>query len=1047
MATVTPAKTVGAFKDDQGETHRGGTSAAPADVSLESLADTVFEAERRAAEGTPLRRPSATYRLQLHGGFNLSDADRVVDYLAGLGVSDLYLAPYLAARKGSTHGYDVIDHGRINPEVGDEVTHDRLLAHLKEKGMGRVLDVVPNHMGSGPTNPYMLDVLENGPQARWGAFFDIDWSPVKESLEGRILLPILEDLYGKVLERNLLVLERDGGTFWVSYHDRRLPLRPRSYATVLDRRSDVFGERFEDDDEDVLEYLSIRDAARRLPACRFCKPDESGMIRREKEVIKRRLARLCERSARLREFLDENVASFRGEEGRPHTFDGLHELLEDQVYRLAYWRVAAEEINYRRFFDVTDLAGIRVEDPEVFEYAHRLIFRWVREGGVTGLRIDHPDGLADPLGYFRRLQERLFLLACRERVEAEDRGDDWPRVGVLIRRRYRALLAVEPTGPLARRFPIFAEKILSSGERLPPDWPIDGTVGYEYLNALNGLFVNPDASAAVDTVYREFTRDPDPFAEVLHDSKVYVERYLLASEQNNLVSQLNRVAASGRRTRDFTLNDLRRVLIEVVACFRVYRTYIRPGEEVAPRDREYIEQAVARARRRLPTVDRSVIDFARDVLLLDTPPDLTDDDRGLWGRFVIRFQQTTGPVQAKGLEDTTFYRQFPLVSLNEVGGDPPRWATSPSAFHALNILRLNEWPGGLSATATHDTKRGEDSRIRINVISELADEWKTRLARWSRWNARKKVVVGEAECPDAREEYLLYQTLLGAWPFGGPESAVPAGFVERVQGYMVKAACEAKRNTTWTEPDPTYKETLARFVADVLGGPDAPPFLDDFLPFQRRVARVGVVHSLAQALLKMASPGAADVYQGCELWDFNMVDPDNRRDVDFDARSQILDRIKADLASTGSRAGVARALFAAPEDGAIKLFLTWTVLNHRRANPDVYLGGSYRPVEVSGEHRDRVVAFQRSHQGRHVIAAAPRLVAGLMGDEATRAPVGPDVWGDTELIAPDSAPTRWRNLLTDQVIEVRNGDRRSILIGELFSDLPLALLVVESAEG
>jgi (1->4)-alpha-D-glucan 1-alpha-D-glucosylmutase len=1045
MATVTPATSDDALNREEGRRPRHVPI--PVDESLEALADEVFDAERRSVEGEPLRRPSATYRLQLHEGFRLSDADRVVDYLAELGVSDLYLSPYLAARRGSTHGYDVIDHGRINPEVGNEIAHDRLLAHLKAAGLGRVLDIVPNHMGSAPTNPYMLDVLENGPQARWAAFFDIDWSPVRESLEGRILLPILEDLYGKVLERGLLVLERDGGSFWVRYHDRRLPLRPRSYATVLDRRRDVFRARFEDDDDDVIEYLSIRDAALRLPACRFCKQEEVELIRREKEVIKRRLARLCEQSPRLRRFLDENVASFQGVVGQPHSFDSLHDLLEDQVYRLAYWRVAAEEINYRRFFDVNDLAGIRVEDPEVFEYAHRLIFRWVREGGVTGLRIDHPDGLADPLGYFRRLQERLFLLACRSRVEAEGRGDDWPRVGVLIRRRYRALVAVEPTGPLARRFPIVAEKILSTGERLAADWPIDGTVGYEYLNALNGLFVSPDAGSALDAVYREFTGDPDPFAEVLHESKVYVERNLLASEINTLVSVLSRVAAGGRQSRDFTLNDLRRVLIEVVACFRVYRTYIRPGEHVPPRDREFIEQAVARARRRLPTVDRSVFDFVRDVLLLNAPPDLTEDDRTSWERFVVRFQQTTGPVQAKGLEDTTFYRQVPLVSLNEVGGDPSRWATSPSAFHALNVQRLNDWPGGLSATATHDTKRGEDARVRIDLISELADEWKTRLARWSRWNARKKTVVNEAECPDAREEYLFYQTLLGSWPFEGSDSTPPAGFVERVQGYMVKAACEAKRSTTWTDPDPSYKDALSKYVADVLAGPDASPFLDDFLTFQRRVARVGVVHSLSQVLLKMASPGAADVYQGCEFWDLSMVDPDNRRPVDFPARAAALARIKADLAAGRPRAEVARALFSAPEDGAVKLYVVWIALNHRRANQDLYLRGSYRPVDVSGEHRERVVALQRGFQGRNVIAAAPRLVAGLTGDDATRAPVGPDVWGDTELLLPDSAPTRWRNLLTDQVVEARDGDgRRSLPVGTLFSVLPLALLVEEAPE-
>ncbi len=1044
MATVSSITTGNSLKD--GEPRRFSEAEG---LALEAIAEAVFEAEASAAATAPLRRPSATYRLQLHRAFNFDDAAQVVDYLADLGISDAYLSPYLAARPGSTHGYDVIDHGRINREIGDEQAHEQFLARLKERGLGRVLDIVPNHMGFAPDNPFLLDVLENGPQARWAGFFDIDWSPEKDSLEGRVLLPILEDLYGAVLESGLLSLEREGGRFWIRYHDRLLPLRPRSYAQVLDLRAGAFGAQFDDSDDDTLEYLSIRDAAARLPSCRFCKPEEVEQVRREKEVIKRRLERLCGRSPELRRFLDENVASFRGRPGEPHTFDRLHELLEDQVYRLAYWRVAAEEINYRRFFDVTELAGIRVEDELVFEHVHRLLFRWVREGGVTSLRIDHPDGLADPLDYFQRLQERLFLIACRDRLEAAGRDDtDWPRLALLIRSRYRREIAADPASPLRRRFPIVVEKILSTGEKLPANWPIDGTVGYEFLNALNGLFVDPMTSESIEPIYREFTGDREPFAEVLHDSKIYVERALLSSEINALSRLLGRVAESGRRSRDFTLNDLRRVVIEVIACFRVYRTYLQPGEEVSARDREYIEQAVARARRRLPTVDRLVFDFVRDILQMNAPADLTTEQRAHWIRFVVRFQQTTGPVQAKGLEDTTFYRQVTLVSLNEVGNDPSRFGNTPAAFHALNALRLSEWPGGLSTTATHDTKRGEDGRIRINVISELADEWKTRLARWSRWNARKKTTVNETECPDPREEYLLYQTLIGSWPFEGSDDSAPADFIERVQGFVVKAACEAKRNTTWTDPDPTYKETLSRFVAEILQGPDALPFLNDFLSFQRRVARVGVVHSLAQTVLKLASPGASDLYQGCELWDLNMVDPDNRRPVDFAARSSLLNQISSILSSGRPRVALARALYDAPASGAIKLYVISTILNHRRANPDLYLSGTYRPVEPTGEHKDRVVAFWRSHQGQNALAVVPRLVVPLMGDDATNAPIGLDVWGQTELLLPDSAPTRWRNLLTDRFVEANvRDDRRTLRLADVFADVPLGLLVDEPEPG
>ncbi|MGE5755096.1 MAG: malto-oligosyltrehalose synthase, partial [Planctomycetaceae bacterium] len=846
MAIVSPPKTGDA---------QAGTPPEAARTPAEQVADALFEAEARALAEAPLRRPAATYRLQVHGGFRLDDVARVVDYLDALGVTDCYLSPYLDARPGSTHGYDVFDHGRINPEIGDQAAHDQLVAKLCERGMGRVLDVVPNHMGVGGANRFWIDVLETGPQAESARFFDIDWSPVKDELEGRVLLPILEDLYGKVLEAGLLSVERDGGSFWVRYRDHRLPMEPRSYHRVLDRHADDFRARFDPDDDDVLEYLSILDAIRLLPSRRARDPNQIVRVRREKEVIKRRIQRLCAESPRLREFLDENVASLQGREGELASFDDLHRLLEDQVYRLAYWRVASEEINYRRFFDVTELAGLRTEDSQVFDLIHSLIFRWVREGGVTGLRIDHPDGLADPLGYFRRLQERLFLQACLQRLAAEGDADDWPAVVEPLRVRYRAELTDHPDSPLARRFPIVAEKILSRGETLPADWPIDGTVGYEFLNALNGLFVDSNGSEAIDKIYREFTGDQEPFDEVLNKSKLLIEDQLLASELNTLTRQLNRVAELDRRSRDFTLADLFRAVREVIACFRIYRTYVQPGQLVSPHNRDAIEQSVARARPRRPSINDLVYDFVQDVLLLELPERLSSEERAVGERFVVRFQQTTGPVQAKGLEDTAFYRQVPLVSLNEVGGDPGRFGVSPGVFHALNDHRLGQWPGGLSTTATHDTKRGEDARIRIDVLSELTDEWKTSLTRWSYRNARKKGERRGAAVPDAHEEYLLYQALIGAWPFGGPDDAPPPGFVERIQNYLVKAAREAKRNTSWTDPDSTYTDLLRQFVADILEGGDAQPFLKNFLPFQRRVARVGVVHSLAQTLLKIASPG------------------------------------------------------------------------------------------------------------------------------------------------------------------------------------------------
>ena len=1000
------------------------------------LADRLFDAERQALADHPPRRPVSTYRMQLHKGFPLAQARAVVPYLHDLGVVDAYLSPFLDARPGSTHGYDVFDHSRINPEVGDDAEHARFAAALAERGMGRVLDIVPNHMGIKGPNRYWLDVLELGPYSPYASFFDIDWHPVKDELEGRVLLPILEDHYGRVLEDGKLAVEREGGRFFLHYHDVKLPLAPRSYGAILGLAATELTGRFDPGDAPALELRSIQAAAEALPSRHSDRPEDVEQRLRERSVLPRRLARLCDESPAMCALVDRAVETLRGQPGDPASFDTLNDLLEAQVYRLAYWRVAAQEINYRRFFDINDLAGLRVEDPSVYATVHAKIFEWLADGGVSALRIDHPDGLADPSEYFRRLQESAFLIRCRARFDAEGADPaDWPETESALREKYRVESA-QSGSPLARPLSVVAEKILSRGEDLPEDWPIDGTVGYEYLNALNGLFIDPSAAEAIDALYAEFTGDREPFPEVLYRSKLLIAHASLASEINTLSRQLNRVSEHDRRSRDFTLNDLRLAIRQVVACFPVYRTYLTPGEPISARDQGVIEQAVARARKRTPAIDYSLFDFLRSALMMEPVEGMSAEGERLREVFVRRFQQATGPIQAKGLEDTAFYRQVPLVSRNEVGADAARFGNSPGVFHALNAQRLSRWPGGLSTTATHDTKRGEDARIRIDALSEMPDEWRTRLARWSRINARSKSEAKGMIAPSALEEYLYYQALIGAWPWNDSEET-PPGFVERITGYMLKAIREAKVNTSWNDPDPSYCEAVSRFVEATLAGPDSSAFLRDFLPFQRRISRVGMVHSLSQALVKVASPGVPDVYQGCELWDFSLVDPDNRRPVDYEGRARSLARIDA----AGSRSELARDLFAAPEDGAIKQYVLATALRHRREHPDLYAQGTYRPLEADGAHKGRVVAFGRHREGRSVIAAGARLVAPLMGDEARAAPVG-EVWEDTRLILPEGAiPTRWRDLLTDRTIEI--GDEHVASLAEVFAVLPVALLVAE----
>ena len=1001
-----------------------------------AVADALFQS---IVSEPPPRRPASTYRVQMHAGFTFNDLTAAVDYLNTLGISDVYLSPFLKAKPGSTHGYDVFDHGRINPEIGDEASHQHLIETLQAAGMGRLLDVVPNHMGINGPNPFWLDVLECGAISPSARFFDIDWYPVKAELENRVLLPILEDQYGKVLESGKLRLERVGGSLYIHYYDTRLPLAPRSYALVLGHRLPELQSRFAPDDPRLQEYISIWSVAHRLPGRFSHDPEDIDQTLREKEVIKRRLERLCREAPEICEFLDETLRDFAGNPDDPGSYDPMHELLEAQVYRLAYWRTAADEINYRRFFDINDLAGLRTEDPSVFDESHRLILRWVGEGGVTGLRIDHPDGLADPLGYFQRLQERVLLQEALRRHLASGSQVNWRPIRDALTRLHRERLDADPS--YARRYPIVVEKILSRGETLPAEWPVDGTVGYEYLNTINGLFIDPSASESIDATYAEFTGDRRPFADILYESKRTILTVALASELNVLARQLNRVSENDRRSRDFTLYELRRALREVIASFQVYRTYIRPGDPVSQRDVNYVDQAIARARHRDPSLDASVFAFVRESLLLEHPPASSEKAKRLREAFVVRFQQITGPAQAKGLEDTAFYRHYPLASRNEVGADPSRFGISPATFHAANAERLKDWPGTLGPTATHDTKRGEDTRLRIDALGEVPDDWKTHLARWSRWNSRFKSTRGDAPVPDTSEEYLLYQTLLGAWPLDALDDAPPEEFVNRIQLYMSKSLREAKRNTSWTDRDTGYVDAVSKFVADILTGPESGPFLKDFIPFQRRLARAAMIHSLSQTLLKVLSPGIPDVYQGTELWDLSLVDPDNRRPVDYDRRRSILTDIRRRLDSGESRASLASSLLASPNDGAIKLYTLWTALNERRARPDLYATGAYRPLEFEGARKSHLVGFSRylPNLGGSLLIV-PRLVNRLTDPD--RLPLGPDTWTDTLVhLPPASDIPRYRNLLTDELHEPTPGDTPSLPISTLLQTFPAALLI------
>ena len=954
----------------------------------------------------PARAPISTYRIQFNQNFTFSDAVELVPYLHRLGISWLYASPYLQARSGSVHGYDITNHARLNPEIGTPEQHLSLSRALHHHDMGQLVDIVPNHMGVGEANnEWWLDVLENGQSSPYAAYFDIDWEPLKPELAGKVLLPILGDQFGRVLENGELRLGFERGSFRLDYHDHRLPISPKSSTLILRDVHARLGERLDADDPAMIELESIVTALEHLPP--RDRTDERSVAERKREnvVSKRRLAALHEGSEQFRAALDASLDRFNGRVGEPHSFDLLERTLADQAYRLAFWRVAADEINYRRFFDINELAGVRVERPEVFQATHALILGLVAEGRIDGLRIDHPDGLYDPTRYLEELQREC----------ARHSGE-----------------------PLY----VLVEKILTGEEPLPEDWPVAGTVGYEFLNQLNGLFVDPAAEERMHAVYRDFVGREVDFNRLVYLRKTLILRMGLVSELNVLAYLLDRISESNRRYRDFTLGSLKDALRETIASFPVYRTYIDAERgRVSQKDREHVERAVRSAIRRNRATSRSVFDFIRDILLLRWPEDLGAEARERHARFVMKFQQLTGPVMAKGVEDTAFYIFNRLVSLNEVGGEPNRFGVPPRAFHRWIGERLHSWPLALNTTSTHDTKRSEDVRARINVLSEMPDEWRAAVQEWAGLNRDLRSSSEEGEpIPTPNDEYLFYQTLVGAWPLEAMGGEVAAEFVERMQRYMEKATREAKLHTSWIDPNEEYDVGVKDFVAAVLAGSEASssptPFLASFLPLQRRAARAGMVNSLAQTALKLTCPGVPDIYQGQEVWDFSLVDPDNRRPVDFERRRGMLDRIVARLAEGETPWRVAGDLLAHWEDGGPKLYLVHALLQLRQQEPELFQSGGYVPLSAQGERADHVVAFHRSHGAREILVIVPRLCLRLLeadGDDG-RVFASASAWGDTSLHDPkDLLAGRWVGVLTGREYSGSDGLR----VGEALADFPV----------
>ena len=945
------------------------------------------------------RIPTATYRLQFNKDFTFQNARAILGYLSELGISDIYASPILTSRRGSGHGYDITDPTRIDADLGSEADFEAFQQELQNHDMGLLLDIVPNHMAASNENPWWMDVLANGPESPFASYFDIDWRPPSQNMENKILLPVLGRPFGEVLDGRELKLIYEDGRFFVQYFESLFPLAPKSYRQLLQHRLDTLKTMLGEASEQYQDYAGIisslsafseRDAASHL----FAADRHSNF-----EGVRERLRHLLNASGVIAAFVDSNLADYNGKEGDSGSLSNLEGLLGEQFYALAYWQNVNDTINYRRFFTITNLVGMRVEDPLVFDATHSLILRLIPKGVFAGLRVDHIDGLRDPLAYLRRLQERI--------TNAES-----------------------PTK--AAHGYVLVEKILARSESLPSDWPVSGTTGYDFLNYVNGIFVHPQGAKHIENIYSDFIGKTLKFEDVLFEKKHLVMNTLLAVEMRSLGRQLGELAGQDRYAKDLSRRELTDALREVTACLSVYRTYIR-NLDVPEDARQYIGAALEIACARKPRLNPDCFGFLRDVLMLLNHPHVHPAQREARLSFVMRWQQFTGPIVAKSLEDTALYVYHPLLSLNDVGGDPRPDGISLETFHEFIIQREEHWPHALNATATHDTKRAEDVRARINFLSEAPEEWQNHLGQWTKENASHKFNVDGQLVPDANEEYFLYQTLLGTWPLN--PVALPQ-LLPRLQAYVVKATREAMVHTRWTRPNLQHEEALTKFVEAILNARLSERFLIYFKSFQERVAFYGMLNSLSQTLLKITCPGVPDFYQGTELWDYRLVDPDNRGPVDFAERMAMLTKMQV-TGRNGSVEGV-QQLVKNWIDGGIKLYCIWKALAFRKKNVALFSHGQFEPVTATGGRADNVLGFLRKQERTWALIIVPRWLARA---NARLAWNGNDsFWDDTYIPLFADAPAAWHNIFTGEVIEsqTRNGQLVLALRG-LVGHFPVGL--------
>jgi (1->4)-alpha-D-glucan 1-alpha-D-glucosylmutase len=938
----------------------------------------------RSCITSAMRIPLATYRIQFNPQFGFRSATKIVNYLEALGISDIYASPIFKARQGSLHGYDVVDPNRLNSELGTDADFDALIATLQAQNMGWLQDIVPNHMAYDSQNLYLMDVLEHGLASEYLDYFDIEWEYSYEEVKGksRVLAPLLGDFYDQCLERGEIQLSYDEIGLHACYYSLSFPVRIESYAKLITHDLGHLAQRLGRQHPDYIKLLGI------LYLVKDIRTDIAGQQRRDQVAfVKNLLWELYSNNAEIKAFINQNLTTFNGVPGQPESFDLLDELLCEQYYRLSFWKVGAEELNYRRFFTVNELICTRIDDNRVFHELHELISQLVSDHKVTGLRIDHIDGLYDP---------NQYLVALRQKV-----GDIY----------------------------LIIEKILELREKLPKRWPIQGTTGYDFLNYLNGLFCQQENEAQFDRIYAQFAQFTLPYAQLVLEKKRLIADKNLAGDVDNLARFLKRISSQYRYGRDLTLNGLKRAILEVLVTFPVYCTYINQ-EGIEKNDLNYIQIAIDVARNQIPQLVNE-LNLIEKFLLLEYEDSLPEEERAQWLHFVMRLQQFTGPLMAKGLEDTLFYVYNRFISLNEVGGSPNHFGIDLKTFHQHQQSQVEHWPHTLNTTSTHDTKRSEDVRARLNVLSELPDRWEAEVNAWHELNQKHKQQSGNHWVPDPNDEYFFYQTLVGAFPFNSDE--IPE-FTERVKQYVIKAVREAKVYTAWLQPDSAYEEGFIDFVDKILKPNSRNKFLKRFVGFWEAIADYGIYNSLSQTLLKITAPGVPDLYQGTELWDFSLVDPDNRRPVDFEHRIQSLELLQTSI-KQGDIVGLATKLLEHRQDGQIKQFLTMRALTIRHQYREVFEQGNYQPIAVLGPYEKQIIAFARQLEQQTLIVVVPRFLTTLI--QPGEYPLGETVWADTVITLPAGVGTKWQEGIIGRSLAA--GD--VISVGQILKYFPVALLV------